>query len=138
MNELTHYVTDRIVIPRWVLVIKYCAFILIGVTVVITTSPSLNLTTASGYTPVWGGMLIGSAIICVVGSLRGLLEPIERWGVLMLSALLLGYAFAPLSLVFHGDTDKAVYSSIALTLCILPAVRAIQLIRQSGVQHARR
>jgi hypothetical protein len=122
-------------IPRWVLVVKYFCFILVGLTVFAASSPSLDLTTIAGYTPIWGLAVILTGAGALIGSARPRLEPLERWSVLFLSALLLGYAAAPIQLVFGGDVDRAAYSVLALTLSLLPSARAWMLIRRTGQKH---
>jgi len=126
---------NTIIIPRWVLTLKYVFFMFVGLTVYIASSPSLDITAGSGYTPIWALCLIAAAAASTVGSISDRLEVLERWSVLLLSALLIGYAMAPISLVFAGDHDKAAYSVLAITLSLLPIARTAQLIRRTGTKH---
>lgn len=135
MRKLIKWGQSPIMIPRWVLTLKYFLFVLIGVTVYVASSPSLDITTWSGYTPFWSIAVMISAFLCLVGSATPNLEVLERWAVLVLSALLIGYAFAPVSLVLAGDSDKATYSVLALCLSLLPGARAVMLIHRTGRRH---
>ena len=121
-----------LIIPRWILMLKYLCFIGLGGAVWSASSPSLDLTTGDGYTALWGIIVICSATLCFVGSMADRLEWMERWAVLLLSALLLGFAAAPIQLVLAGDHDRLAYSVIALTLSLLPTARAVMLIGRVG------
>lgn len=121
-----------IVIPRWVLTLQYLLFVLIGVTVYVASAPALDVTTWNGYTPFWSVAVMASAFVCVVGSITPRWEVLERWAVIALAALFIGYAFAPLQLVLAGDHDRAAYSALAITLSLLPGARAVMLIARTG------
>lgn len=127
-------VSATILVPRWVLTIWYCLFIPIGLTVFFASSPSLDLTTGGGYTALWAILLGLTGTLCAIGSLTPKMVVFERWTSLLLSALLLGYAFAPLQLVLHGDSDKAAFSVIALVLSFPTCLRNIQLLAKTGVR----
>jgi len=132
MRTLVKWGLGAIVIPRWVLVVKYATFILIGITVYLASSPSLDITTSNGYTPLWSIAVTITASVSLIGSLRQRWERMEGWAVLCLAALLIGYAAAPLQLVVSGDHDRAAYSALALALSVLPSARAWMLIRRAG------
>ncbi len=123
---------EPVIIPRYILMVKYLCFVGVGVAVYVASSPSLDLTTGAGYTGLWGITVGLSSIGCLVGSMDVRLETVERWAVLVLAALLIGYACAPLQLVLSGDTNRLAYSTLAVTLAILPTARAVQLIRRVG------
>ena len=135
MRKFITWSRSPIVIPRWVLTLKYFLFVCIGVTVYVASSPSLDITTWAGYTPFWSVALMVSGLICMIGSATPRLEVLERWAVLVLTALLVGYAFAPVTLVLAGDADRASYSVIAICLSLLPASRAVMLIHLAGRPH---
>lgn len=135
MRNLITRMRMPIEIPRWVLTLKYILFVFIGVTVFVTSSPSLDITTWDGYTPFWSIAVIVSSFASMVGSLSPTFEVLERWSVVTLSSLLIGYAAAPLKLVLEGDTDRAAYSVLALTLAVLPTARAAMLIHRTGRVH---
>ncbi len=123
-----------IMIPRWVLLLKYVCFTILGVVIFATTSPVLQHVAGDLWTALFGLCITAAAACALVGSLHTRLEALERWAVLALSGLLLGYAIAPVSLVLGGDLDRATYSTIAVTLSLLPASRAWMLIRRTGIQ----
>lgn len=135
MRTLIKWSRSPITIPRWVLTLKYFLFILIGVTVYLASSPSLDVTTWSGYTPFWSIAVMISGFVCMLASATPKLEVLERWSVLLLTALLVGYAFAPIQLVLAGDSDRATYSVLAITLSLLPGARAAMLIHRTGRPH---
>ena len=135
MRKLISWSRSPIVIPRWVLTLKYFLFVCVGVTVYVASSPSLDITTWAGYTPFWSIALMTSGLLSMIGSTSPQLEVLERWSVLVLTALLVGYAFAPVSLVLAGDADRASYSVIAICLSLLPGSRAAMLIHRTGKPH---
>jgi len=123
-----------IVIPRWVLVAKYACFILLGGVIFAASSPTLQDVAGDFWTGLFGLCIATTAGGALIGSIRLRWEVLERWCVMVLSGLLLGYAIAPVSLVLAGDMDRATYSTIAVTLSLLPASRAWMLIRRTGLQ----
>lgn len=124
-----------IVIPRWVLVAKYACFAALGMVIFADSSPSMQHVSGDFWTSLFGVCITITALGALIGSIHARLELLERWSVLALSGLLLGYAIAPVSLVLGGDLDKATYSTIAVTLSLIPASRAWMLIRRTGLQH---
>ena len=65
-------------------------------------------------------------------------EPVERWASAALAILLLLYAFSPVWLIVtEHDWDRAAYSVTALALAGLPSVRAVWLLRRTGIRPAR-
>lgn len=135
MRKILERMRTPIVIPRWVLALKYFLFVLIGVTVFVSSSPSLDVTTWSGYTPFWSIAVMASSFAALIGSTREELEVLERWAVIALAALLIGYAAAPLQLVLAGDADRAAYSALAITLAVFPSAQAVRLILRTGRPH---
>ncbi|MDN4616398.1 hypothetical protein P5G50_18275 [Leifsonia sp. F6_8S_P_1B] len=135
MRKFITWGRSPILIPRWVLTLKYVMFVFVGVTVYVASSPSLDITTWEGYTPFWSIALIVASLTCIIGSASPRLEVMERWAVLVLFALLIGYAVAPVQLVLAGDTDRAAYSILAITLSLLPGARAAMLIHRTGRPH---
>lgn len=126
-----------VVIPRWVLTLKYGLFVLLGAVVWWASAPSVDDVTPDWYTPTWGICLAAAASAAFVGSLRVQWEmPIERWAVSLLASLMFVYALAPISLVIAGNADRASFSVVALVISILPTARAVQLLRRTGGPHA--
>jgi hypothetical protein len=125
---------NKLLIPRWFVTIMYALFIPIGVTVFLASSPSLDLTTGAGYTALWAMILGATGLCAAIASLSPTWEVLERWSALILSALLIGYAFAPIQLVIHGDTDKAAFSVISLVLAFPVVSQTIRLITRTGAR----
>lgn len=124
-----------IVIPRWVLIAKYVCFMILGAVIFAASSPTMQQLAGDFWTALFGISITVAAAGALVGSAHSRLEVVERWSVLALSGLLLGYAIAPVLLVLAGDLDRATYSTIAVTLSLLPASRAWMLIRRTGLNH---
>jgi hypothetical protein len=116
-----------ILIPRWVLALKYGLFILLGVAIWRTTSPSFVQVVGDWYTTAWSWCLIAGAVVALLGSLREKTEKVERVGASALACLLLAYAVAPLNLVLRGDPDRTATSVVALIVSLLPLARSLQL-----------
>jgi len=135
MRHFRNWGFAPITIPRWVLIAKYVCFLILGVVIFAASSPSLEHIAGDFWTALFGVCIAVAAVGALVGSVHARLEVLERWSVLALSGLLLGYAIAPVTLVLAGDLDRATYSTIAVTLSLLPASRAWMLIRRSGLQH---
>jgi hypothetical protein len=135
MRSISRWGLAPIVIPRWVLVLKYACFIILGAVIFAASSPSLVHLAGDFWTGLFGLCIAAAAAGALIGSTHPRLEALERWCVLALSGLLLGYAIAPVSLVLAGDLDRATYSTIAVTLSLLPASRAWMLIRRTGLNH---
>lgn len=128
--------SDPIFVPRWMLTAKYLILALLGVAVGLATAPSLVESLGHGLSTVWGFGIALAALVAAYGSLSS--EPhhefIERWSVAALAILLLVYAFSPVFIIFtEGDMDRVVYSVTALGLSGLPTVRAIYLLRRTGL-----
>ena len=124
-----------IVIPRWILVLQYACFIVLGVVIFAASSPSLVKVSGDFWTGLFGLCIALASAGALAGSTHPKWETLERWSALALSGLLLGYAIAPGSLVLAGDLDRATYSTIAVTLSLVPASRSWMLIRRAGLQH---
>lgn len=133
MRRISRWGLAPIVIPRWVLVLKYACFIILGAVIFAASSPALAHLAGDFWTALFGLCIAAAAAAALVGSTHARWEALEKWGVLALSGLLLGYAIAPVSLVLAGDLDRATYSTIAVTLSLLPASRAWMLIRRTGL-----
>lgn len=122
---MRNHLRSPVIIPAWVLTLKYALFMCVGVAVYATASPSLEMAFDDWYTPAWSLAVCGAGLVAFVGSLVS--ERMERWGASGLFILMGIYTFAPIMLVLGGDTDRLAYSIIALTLSLLPYARAVQL-----------
>lgn len=123
-----------IVIPRWMLTLKYSFFVLLGLSVTLATSPSLEMSIGDWLTPAWGIAMVVAGGLSAVGSVGQELEPIERWASATLVVLLLVYSFSPVWIILtEQDWDRAAYSVTALALAGVPTARAWYLLRRTGI-----
>lgn len=125
-----------LVLPRWVLQVKYFGFIVFGAAVTWASSPTVEVVLGS-ETAVWAMAVSLSAIVCFWASFRESREPVERWSVVILASLMLVYALSPIAYVLAGDADRAAFSVIAFLLGGLPTARALMLLRWVGVPAAK-
>ena len=123
---------NAILVPRWLLTVKYALFAVLGVTVFWTTAPAFVIVTGREYASWWAVALTIVAIVCLVTSLRPQWEPVETWAVSILTCLLAAYAAAPVALALAGDENRAAFSIIVITVTMLPALRAFALLRKVG------
>jgi len=131
---MTSHLREPIPVPRWLFTTKYAIFILVGVAVVWASSPAVDEISPDWLTPIWGMGIIASAAFALVGSLRERFEPLERVAVVVLAALFVVFAIAPVVLVLQGDRDRTLYSVIALGFSLLPILRSVQLLRTTGLR----
>lgn len=132
--------SDPIFVPRWMLTAKYFILALLGLAVAIATAPSLVESLGHGLSTIWGFGIALSALVAAYGSLSSDArhEFIERWSGSALVVLLLVYAFSPVWIIFtEGDLDRVVYSVTALGLSGLPLLRALYLLRRTGLNKVR-
>lgn len=114
---------------------KYVGFMVLGLTVILATSPSLFETAGEWSSPAWGALVIIAGAWGAVGSTSEHREPIERWACTGLALLLWVYAISPvLIIITELDWDRATYSMTALLLSGLPIARAIYLLRRTGIK----
>ncbi len=123
---------SRLEVPRWVLTAVYLPVIVVGLFVWLASSPTFDLTVPEGFQAFWGIALSATALVATISSIRERFEVVERWAVMIMSSLLIGFACAPLQLVFGGDWDRATYSTIAIALSVIPTYRATSLIIRTG------
>lgn len=132
---MREHIRSPIVIPRWVLILKYALFVLMGLSVWWASAPAVDALTPDWYTPVWALGVTLSATVAVIGSARERWESLERLAAVALASLLIVYAVSPIVLVLEGDADRAAFSVVALVVCLMPAARAVQLIKRTGIRH---
>lgn len=119
---------EPVVIPRWLLTVKYFVFILVGAAVLNASSPTFDLAYDEPLTVAWPILLILTSVVTFVGSFRAEWEgSLEKWGVSVIFILMAIYAFAPIHFVLMGDQNRLAYSTIAILVSLLPYARALQL-----------
>ena len=126
------HLREPVTIPRWVLLVKYGFFTLLGAAVLWASSPAVDEVSPDWLTPIWGVAISIAAAIACVGSLSERLERIELGAVTLLAALFVVFAVAPIVLVIEGDADRAVYSVIAAAFSVLLILRSGQLFIEVG------
>ena len=136
-KKILRWSNHHIIIPRWLLVIKYGFFFIVGITILATSTPSFQaaINESDVINFVFGTGIAASSISCLVGCVNQKLEPAERYGLLLLVSLLLGFAVAPFLLVLDGLINHLVFSEIALLVSLLPLARFLGLAKGSGVKH---
>lgn len=129
--------TAPIVVPRWMLTLKYSLFVVLGAVAAFAGVPTLSLTTWDGYTIVWAVAGTVFAAVSAVASVRPAWEPVERWSALGLVAVLSVYAVGALILSLgDGDTARATFAIAVLITTLLPTSRAVQLLSRTGMTDA--
>lgn len=106
------------VIPRWVLVLKYLLFVVVGVLAFAAGVQTLDLTTFRGYEAIWAGAVAVFAVIGFIGSFTSRLDKIEALGGVGLVSFLMVLVFA---VAGRGSYSVAL---LLLIVTLLPAVRA--------------
>lgn len=122
-------------IPRWLLTLMYSCMVLIGLFIALLYTNTFTHHTSDALTVVWGALMAGSAGLSALLSVNERWESSERWTSMMLSSLLLAFAFVPIRLALLGDLDVATYSTIAFVLSLVPSTRCVALIVKTGKKH---
>jgi hypothetical protein len=124
-----------IIVPRFLLTAKYLLLAVLGLSVFIATSPSLNLTGGDYLSPIWGALMVIASLVAAVGSVSIETEALERWSSSAVVILLIVYAFSPVAIILTtGDADRLAYSVTALALTGVPSARAWYLLRRTGLK----
>ncbi len=136
--RIAQWSRSDVVIPRWLLTLKYTFLALLGVVVIFASQPSIEaLTDSAAWTTGWGYGVAFFASGCFVGSLSDAktYERIERISSVGLMSLFVVYALAPLYLVLvERDLDRASLSVVALALSIVPFARMLTLLALTGTR----
>lgn len=131
-KRLLSWSKDPIHVPRWMLTLKYAAFVVLGILSFIGGIPSLTLATFDTYTAYWSIGLVVCSVIAAVLSFRKAWEPREKWFALLVAGLLLTWAGAAIwRASSEGDITRVAGAFAVLIISFLPAVRAFGLL-QSG------
>lgn len=119
-----------LVIPKWLLTVKYALFVLFAIITGFAGAPSLGDTAGDQYAFVWSIALVLSAFTACVASGfdTNRAEQVEKWAAVALVALLSAYLTGAISLVSFGHLSRAATSVLLLIVTLLPAARATALI----------
>lgn len=124
-----------IIVPRWMLTLKYVVLSALGTAIALATAPSLEDSLGDWLSTYWGYAILISGLLAAIGSARFRWEALERWSGSALSILLLVYALSPvLIIITEGDLDRLVYSITAIGLAMTPSARAVYLLRRTGLK----
>lgn len=124
---------DPLVIPRWLLTLKYLGFAILGFLVMLGGLPTLDLLTFQGYTSIWAGGLILASVSGGYYSLSERGERKEKWGSLTVFALLFTWAIAAIfrATFVEADIERVSGAFAVLLISMLPGVRAWDLLRKA-------
>lgn len=129
MNWVARMRAEPIFVPRWVLVVMYSGFIVLGGMAAIAGIPTLDLTTPEGYVTPYALAIALFAIIAAVGASLGFRhERLELVGALLLFSLLTTYAGSALFLSAGGDIGRATFAVVILMVTFAPAARGMGLL----------
>ena len=110
-----------IYIPRWVLVAKYGFFLVIAGVTAIRGSVTLDLTTPTGYTPIWCAAVAVGAVVALPASFLPKLADAEKWAAAWIAGWL---SVVAVNAFFISDGAGWLYVA---GITLLPAGRAIAL-----------
>jgi hypothetical protein len=122
-----------VVVLRVALASTYLMYVYAAIIGFISGVPVLDLTTPSGYLPIWSTILGVSALVSAVGSLTDRWQQVEKWASLGVSAMMLAY-FGGLNLMgwIENDLNRQFVGTIAIIASILPITRFVYLAAQTG------
>jgi hypothetical protein len=135
-EHLKRFISEPLVIPRWMLTAKYVFFVVLGIFAAMAGIPSFDLTTWSGYTTPWSAGVVISASLAAYASLSPARErQLEKWAAVALVSFLAGYVIAAWTLtLFEWNLGRVIFSWIVAGVTMLPAVRMFDLLRQYGLR----
>lgn len=134
-KHLEAWSREPIVVPRWMLTLKYFAFAVLGFFSVIGGLPTLNAATFDTFTTFWSALLVISALVAMVASFRHSWEEVEKWAGLVVTSLLTTWAASAIwKAASEGDLGRVAGAFGVLVIAMLPAVRVIGLMRGAGAK----
>lgn len=123
---LKHLRLEPIIVPRWMLVIKYSLFALLGVVLARSGSPSIEAQTGDLSLLVYGLLITAGSLLAVVGCVT--VEWVEMTGALALWVLLLVYVGAVSGRALSGNLDVQAIALVVLIVSLLPAFRGFGIL----------
>ena len=129
MKRIHEWATAILVIPRWLLTIKYALFALFGIAAIIAGAPSLYATVGALYAFYWAiGLTIASIVACVSSLFESdRAETVEKWAAVAIVAFLSANVAGAITLVGLGEGNRVAFSVLLLIVTLLPAARAVAL-----------
>jgi len=125
-----------VIVLRVALVATYVIYAYASIIAFLAGVPIFDLTTPSGWTPIWAVVMGGSATFAAVGSTSERWERLEMWSGGFLSAMMFAYVLG-LNIVAWAslDASRQFVGAIALIAFVLPVTRFVYLAAQSGKRH---
>lgn len=127
-TRLHNWASAILVIPRWLLTVKYALFALYGVIAAVAGAPTLDKSINSAYAFGWSIVLAVAALIAVYGSVSERYEVFEKWAGVAIVGLMSTILVGAIQLVNLGDINRAGFSVLLFMVTLLPASRAAALI----------
>lgn len=132
-------------LPRWVLLLKYLGFAFFASVAAVAGAPSLDLTTPSGYRPIWAIIIVVSAVVSSAALMierrplerrfdshyRTGSERVEMWSTLVLTSFAIAYVGAITQFAVAGDEDKQALAVVLNLVLLMPAGRFLSLVARS-------
>lgn len=130
-RKIKQWHKDPLVIPRSLLTAKYVGFAILGVIVLLGGLPTLDLLTFDGYTAIWAGFLTLSSLWGAYYSLAETGEKREKWGAVVVFALLATWALAAIAraVFVEPDIDRLSGAWSVVLISMLPGARALGLLK---------
>jgi len=122
---LKHLRLEPIIVPRWMLIIKYSLFAILGLILARSGSPSIEQQTGNTSLLTYGLLISAASLIAVVGCVT--IEWVEMIGTLGLWILLLVYVGAVAGRAVDNLGVQAI-SIVVLTVSMLPAFRGFAIL----------
>jgi len=131
-RKIKQWHKDPLVIPRWLLTVKYFSFAILGLLGFLGGLPTLDLLTFEGYTSGWSILLIAFSLWGAWHSTSEAGEQKEKWGAVAVFALLFTWAVAAIiRSIAEGDVGRISGAYSVLVISMLPGVRAWDLLRKA-------
>lgn len=136
MKEVIERWADRhLAVPRWIVSTLYFLFVALGTAATVIGIPTIDLTTPNGYAAFWGIVVVVTAIVAGLASLRERFEVVERYAAIPLSAFLVTYTAGAWALILTdvGQLFQRGAGAIVLTIMsFIPVVRCIYMLTRIG------
>lgn len=135
ITTIARWGRDPIVVPRWMLTVKYVGFVVLGAVSARAGAPSLERTTWDGYVAGWSMLLVAASLAAAIGSTRHKWEALEKWSGLCVASLMTAYAASAVYLALTDGPEAFLRWAFAVVLTMvtmLPWVRAVSLLRRTG------
>lgn len=128
---------EPIILPRETLFAKYLILAAFGVAAFESGVPTLDITTPSGYVPIWAVVITLAAGVSFAACILGR-DKVEMWATLVLWCSMTAYVCSALALAADGDGDRVAFAVILSSVLILPFARWVWLILNARKRAPRR